>query len=84
MDPFALHPENLGSPCGKLAEVIPSDTIDLPVPCRGLWVGGQGALKVTSLAGNIVTLTGAIGILPIRVTRVWATGTSATGIVALW
>lgn len=83
-DPFSSQPEDLASPCSHLAAVTPSDTEDLAVPSRGLWVGTQGNLKVTSLAGDVVTLPNVLGTLPIRVRRIWATGTQAAGIVAMW
>lgn len=83
-DPFSAQPDNLSSPCSHLVAVTPNDAVDLDVPSRGLWVGTQGDLKVTSLAGEIVTLPAALGLLPIRVRRVWASGTQAAGIVAMW
>jgi hypothetical protein len=48
-------------------------------------VGGAGNMRVTMLGGGIVTFTGLpVGWHPIRVTRVWATNTTATNIVAVW
>jgi hypothetical protein len=53
---------------------------------RALYVGGGGDARVRMLGGAVVTLsnvpTGAL--IPIRVTQVLATGTSANGIVGFW
>lgn len=46
--------------------------------------GASGNLKVTTLAGSdrtIAVITGQV--IPVAVTRVFATGTTATGIVAI-
>jgi hypothetical protein len=53
---------------------------------QALQVGGGGNLKVDTAGGQVgVTLTGvAAGLLRLRVTRVYQTGTTATGLVALW
>jgi hypothetical protein len=78
---------NIGKtePAHDMASVTPSDTAYIN-PTRGLFIGGFGNLKVMSAAGSIVTLTGAASgsILPVSVKRVYATGTTATNIVALY
>ncbi|MCP4321282.1 MAG: hypothetical protein GY810_22015 [Aureispira sp.] len=51
-----------------------------------LYIGTAGNLKVTTVAGDEVTFqginTGAF--FPVQVKKVWATGTSASNIIALW
>ena len=51
-----------------------------------LFIGTAGNLKVTTVAGDEVTFiginTGAF--FPVHVKKVWATGTSASNILALW
>lgn len=50
-----------------------------------LFVSGAGTVKLETPAGDIVTLTAIAGsYLPIQAVKVFATGTSATGIVAIW
>jgi hypothetical protein len=50
-----------------------------------LYIGTSGDVTVTTVGGNDVTFANVpVGVLPIRVKRVWATGTSATGIIAIW
>lgn len=68
------------------AAVTPSDTTDLTITTRYLFVGGAGTLTVDMSNGATVLFTGVLAgsVLPIRVNRVRATGTTATNIVALW
>ena len=83
-DRFADFTTGLESPAGHVAAVTPDDATDLPRASRALNVAGAGSLRVTTVAGTTATLQVAAGIaFPVRVTRVWATGTTATGIVAL-
>jgi len=51
-----------------------------------LYVGVTGDVKVKTVAGNDVVFTGvpAGSFMPIQVDQVFATGTTATNIVALW
>jgi hypothetical protein len=77
---------NLDAPADDAAPVTPSDTTVIQLT-RGLYIGGTGDVTVTMAArGNDVTYSGvpAGAILPIRVTRVKATATTATSIVAMW
>ena len=66
--------------------ITPHDSNSQPgLPCRALFVGGAGALAVIDGSGAAVTLTGVVAgtVLPLEVSRVKATGTTATNIVAL-
>lgn len=77
--------EGLESPHDNAAAITPSDSTDLGFVTRAIYVGQQGTLTVTMLGGGDVTFNcGAHLLLPIRVTRVLATGTSANDLVALW
>jgi hypothetical protein len=78
---------------GRAAAVTPSNTVDIPSITGGtsnngcvLYVGGAGNLTVDTVGGDTITFTGVLGgsFIPVQVTRVYATGTSATSIVALW
>lgn len=84
-DTYATH---LESPALNAAAVTPSDSTDLPHVSRALYVGGAGNVTVTPAGGTAsVAFTGVLAgsILPIRVSRVWATGTgSSTAIVNLY
>ena len=77
----------LDSPAGSAAAVTASNTADLITPARALYIGGAGDVVVNMLGeGSSITFAGlaAGSILPVRVSRVLATGTTATDIVALW
>jgi hypothetical protein len=92
-----LYSLPLDSPATWASAVVPSDTDDLPgtpatstspsVPgtTRALYVGGTRDVRVRMRGGNDVTFaavpTGTV--LPIRVTRVFLTGTTATNIIAM-
>lgn len=75
-------------PALSAAEVTPNNSADLPNFARMLYVGVGGTdkdIKVTTLNGDIVTFTNVpTGILMVQARRVWATGTTATEIIALW
>jgi len=52
-------------------------------PCV-LYVGTSGNIKVVTAGGDEVTFVGVSGFFPVQVIRVFATGTTAQNIVALW
>lgn len=64
--------------------ITKSDATVLPPTWGGLFVGGAGAVTVTTLDGEVVTFTGVLAgqILPIVVTKVMAS-TVATNIVGM-
>lgn len=70
--------------------VTPSDTVDIPTtpakPVRAVWIGGAGNLRVDTADGTDVTFTGCLAgsLIPISVTRVYSTSTTATSIVAVY
>lgn len=84
-DPFARE-GGLESSARGIVLVTPSNDTDLVTATRGVSFAVAGDLKVTTVAGETVTIpSGALaagGIHPIRVVRIFATGTTATGIVA--
>jgi hypothetical protein len=85
-DAFESHQVGLTSPANGGVAVTPSDSADLTDTTRALYVGGDGNVSVIMRGGQTVTFTGmkAGVIYPLRVNRVRATGTTATGIVALY
>ena len=75
----------LESPGYDAASITPDDGADLPTSSRAIYVGASGDLVVTMVGGGTVTLTAVpVGILPIRVSRVHAIGTTAADLVAVW
>jgi hypothetical protein len=79
----------------KAAPVTPSDTVNIPNPSvpdespnegNVLYVGFGGDLKVTTVSGDDITFYNIQDstFFPVQVVRVWATGTTAQDIIALW
>jgi hypothetical protein len=86
VDPFKNSVTGLSAPAQSAVAVVPSDTTDLAFTTRAVYVGSGGHLSVR-MAGQttaIVFRNLPISLLPIRVDRILATGTTATDIIALW
>lgn len=85
-DLFKNHARGLSSPAENALAITPGDATDLAVAPRALFVGQGGDLAVMMLGGETVTFGSCPAgcLLPIRVTRVRATGTTAGRILALW
>jgi hypothetical protein len=84
-DNFNTMTAGLTAPAINASAVTPSDSTDLTDTSRGLYVGVSGDVKVTMAGGAAVTFVGlAAGVIhPIRASRVWSTGTTATSIIAI-
>lgn len=86
-DPFERLASELTSPARGAKAVTPSDADDLPDgACRALYVGGAGNVSVVTLDGDEVTFVGVAAgtALPVRLTAVKSTGTTATSLLALY
>ncbi len=86
-DVFENLTESITAPGNNLVAITPSDSTDLPQVSRGIYVGGAGNLVVTPAAGGSnVTFVGvpAGTVLPIRVSRVLSTSTTATSLINLY
>ena len=78
--------KNASDPANGAAGITPSNSADLPVYARAIYVGVGGNITVdmTDSGTNITFLAVPQGtILPVQVKRVYSTGTSATNLVAL-
>ena len=93
LDPsqIAAADQSAESPPKYWAAVTPSDTVDFATSigtdrCRALWIGIGGDIVVVDLAGTATLLKNvASGYLLVGFfTRVNATNTTATDIVAAW
>jgi len=93
MNPFFTTTDDATSLISALT-VTTNDSTDLVPPTgparptRALIVGGAGTLKLTFADGSVVSITVPAGVLGfvqyLSVTRIWATGTTATLITALY
>lgn len=83
-DPFANRMRSPADPAATIFDITPDDAADLEQPTTGLNVITPGRVRVTTVDGSIGTISMQPGqTLPIRVKRVWQTGTTATGITGL-
>jgi hypothetical protein len=65
--------------------VAPNDGVDLSNVTRGLYVGVSGDVSATMFGGETVLFKAVpVGVLPVRLSRIMATGTGATNMVGLY
>jgi hypothetical protein len=86
MDLFSNHLDALDAPARRTLAVVPSDTAPLPRLTRALYVGSGGSVVVRAAdaAEDCIFANVPSGaILPLRISHVRATGTSAGSLVAL-
>jgi hypothetical protein len=84
--PFQSYQPAPGAPYQHAVLITPSDTDDLANASTAVLISVDGALKVDTEGGETVTFpTGTFLVktfLPLRVRRIYSTGTTATGIIA--
>lgn len=70
----------------RAVSVSPSDSTMLEAGIRALYIGGDGNVNVTMSNGGDALFVGLLAgmILPVQVTKVLATSTTATNILALY
>lgn len=87
-DPYASHGRSPGAPARRAAPVTASDTTDLPVWAKALYLGQAGDVRLIPAGADgatAVTLKNhPAGYVPVQARRVLATGTTAADIVALF
>jgi hypothetical protein len=80
--------------CDHFATLTPQDagglnlgSVTAPKATRRLYVGGAGAVKIDTQGGETAVVFSAVPagtFLDLHATRVYATGTTAANILALW
>lgn len=84
-DPFKDHAETTGDPVRNALQIVPDDDNDLSILPRALVALQTGEMRATFQNGEIVTVQIHAGMIyPYRVTRIHATGTTASGFAILW
>lgn len=82
-DAFQNYSSSLRDPVRSAETVTPNDGTDIGSVSRAVYVGGPGDLRVTLADGSDVIFRSApVGWHPIRAQRIWASGTTATDIIA--
>ncbi len=77
----------MAAPANSAEAVTPNDSTDLTNVSRALYIGGAGNVYVDMRdTGTNIAIIGATAgsVLPLRVSRVYSTNTTATNIVALY
>lgn len=83
-DTFGTRHRRATDPAIVVFDITPSDSADLAHVTTSLNVATPGTVRVTTADGSVADLTIFPGnAFPVRATRVWLTGTSATGIRGL-
>ena len=86
-DLYRHHDRPISAQSRKGYTITPSDTVDLPTYAKALYIGGPGDVKVILVDdaddAPFVFKNHPIGYCPAQGRRVFATGTTATDIVAL-
>jgi hypothetical protein len=85
-DSFSNQKTVAYAPATNAVAVTANDSADLSYVTRAIYVGNGGNVKVDMQdSGTVIFLAVPTGMtLPIRAKRVYATGTTATSIIALW
>ena len=70
---------------GDAEAVVPSDTINLP-EASVIYSGSGGVIRVLTAQGSTVTFNSVLAgtILPVQVSRVFSTGTTAVNMVRIF
>lgn len=65
--------------------ITPNDSASLTDPVSAIYVGGAGNIKLTTIAGDTVTLisVSTSTVLDIATTKVFSTSTTATNLIGL-
>lgn len=83
---FGGFATDLDDPASNGFSITPADSGEFANFTRAIYIGGAGNAVIVMANNDVVTLTGlpAGTWLPLRVRRVNATGTTATGIVGFY
>jgi hypothetical protein len=84
-DRFTSHAPSLTAPASSGFSIAPDDATMLSETTRALYVDSGGSLAVEMASGAVLTFDAVAdgALLPLRVSRVLASGTSAGGIIGL-
>ena len=86
VDLFPSKTPGISGPYVSGAAITPHDSNELTFVTRAIYVGGAGAIKLTTVKGDTLTFTALpVGtLLPVRAKIVFSTNTTATNLLALW
>ncbi len=83
---FGGRADNIVAPARRGFAITASDAVDLVAETRAIYVGAGGDVSVVLSSGDEVGFAGLAGgtLLPVRVRRVKASGTTAGQLVGLY
>jgi hypothetical protein len=86
IDLQANYDKWLDYPAEEAESVTPDNDTDIIYVSRALYIGGSGNVRVQTKGGQDVTFLGVLAgtLIPIRISRVYAAGTTATNIVSFY
>jgi hypothetical protein len=81
-----FHSGAEAAPATQWKTVVPSDTVNMPAGCRGIYVGGAGTITMVGDDGvaGVFTAVPVGTFVPCGPRRINATGTAATLMMALY
>jgi hypothetical protein len=84
-DRYSGQAKSYSAPADDGFAIVPNDTTELPEVTRAIYVGTGGNIAVRMASGATLTFANVAGgsLLPARVTRVLAAGTTADQIIGL-
>lgn len=72
-------------PANGAFAIVPNDSADLAQNTTGIYSGTAGTIAVDMINGDSVSFIVPAGvILPVQIRKVYATGTTASGVVGLY
>lgn len=81
MDPNAYRAQSIESPAYDSFRITPDDANDLDVYTSFIYIETGGDLAYKTAAGATLTVSYDRGYHPLRISKVFASGTTAAGIV---
>ena len=81
VNPFLTFERHISGPATAMVPITPSDTVDLNTTAVALYIESGGTVRFKSVSGRESTVqVGNFSTIPVGVVKVFATGTTATGI----
>ncbi|MBA4049013.1 MAG: hypothetical protein C0476_10780 [Sphingomonas sp.] len=85
-DSFSTRADSVSAPATRARPVVPSDTVALPEIPKALYVGAGGTITMRGALDSADSVWAGVpsgSVVPFRPSHVRATGTTASGILAL-
>lgn len=85
MGSYSGRQSHFADPAEHAFPITPSDTAEFDAWAVAIYVGTTGDVRLETWSGEVVTFTNVpVGVLPVCTRRIFATGTTAAGLVGLY